>query len=188
MPGPLTKGNWSMLDLSIPYRQSGIGWCNVYLFANIFKNAKFLKFTERPEFRGCELEQVDEMLDTFAPELSIGFVAGSNPSYARLPKDYVWELVTTPEPEYESDLKIHIACYLLIVRLIDADIWHSVAVLNHGGKSHWLDPYHHEMSVLTGPDHMSKQFIDCCRVERFRMRNTDNWAVLNGEALGYKTI
>jgi hypothetical protein len=119
-------------DLAVQYRQKGIGWCTVYLMANIFRNCDFLEYLEYKEYRGCQDEQMDAMLLKYANDLSLGLVAISNPSYPRLPKEYVWKLINFDKTDGEIDTgsSIPIACYMLTVRLIDADIWHSVAVLS----------------------------------------------------------
>ena len=176
------------LNLEIQYKQPSIGYCSVYLFANIFKNPKFLEYTKYERFKGCQEAEINEMLLSIIPELAVAQVAVVNPIYPPLPIDYIYSLLSLDERDFPKDITIPIVCYLLVVRLIDADIHHHVAVLIHDGIKYYLDPYNNEMFVLTDAQHLSKQFIDCCMIERFRMRESDYWAVLNGENLGYKLI
>jgi hypothetical protein len=173
--------------MTIPYRQPGIGWCMVYLLANVFKNEKFLRWTEDPEYKACSDEHVEAMLLMRMPEFKMGLVAQSNPAYPPLPIDYVWRVLMMEEAAGELFIEIPIVAYHLTVRLIPS-MHHAVAVLKYNNELYYLDPRHDEMFVLDGPEHLAKQFIDCCSIERPYLREDSRWAILIGENLDYTTI
>jgi hypothetical protein len=171
--------------MEVRFRQKSIGWCSVYLLANIFRNSDFLSFTDNEKFKGCGEEEVNFMLEDMRTGVKTEKVAYSSQNYSPLPKDWVYNSILNHPEEEPSGIEICIIPYLLTVSLIPG-ILHHVGVLNYKGKLFYLDPYLEEMIQLTSLELFTKLFREVYVVERFILSDGSNiFAVLKGENLGY---
>jgi hypothetical protein len=175
------------LKLEVPYVQPSIGWCTVYLLANILKDKNLLRLCEDPNYKACDETRVEAMLLMSVPELKMGLVTQSNPAYPPLPKEHIWNVVMMEEAPGELFVETPIVPYHLTVRLIPS-MFHAVGILKLGNVLHYLDPRRKEMVILRDADHLMEQFMDCWVVERPYLREDKRWAILRGENLGYETI
>jgi hypothetical protein len=167
--------------VEILYRQKGIGWCSVYLLANIFRDHSFLRYTDDERFKGCGDNEVNEMID-FAG-IKITNVLYAQQHYPPLPTDYMFSVLMNDEADPDG-IEIPITPFLLTVRLIPS-IWHHVGVLRYKNQLYYLDPYKSHLIEIKTADDLASQFIDCCQVQRPYRIEDDKFCVIKGEDLGY---
>jgi hypothetical protein len=172
--------------MKLQFRQRSAGWCTVYTLANIFKDDRFLKFTEEERFKGCGKDEVDFMLNDLGYGMQLGQVMYVNQNYKALPKGYLYSCLRLLKEQVSDDIevKVPVVPYLLSVRLIPT-MWHSVAVLMIGDNMYYIDPYKEEMLHIETFEQFDILFIDCMMVERpFRIQDS-RFIILLGEELGY---
>lgn len=168
--------------MEILFRQKSMGWCTVYTLANIFRDDQWLRYTEKEKFKGCGVNEINEMLDDMGTGLRVAQVAYSNQSYRHLPKGYVYSLMKEFKEEEQRGIEIMVVPYLLAVRLITS-VYHMVAVLVYKDRMLYMDPYKEQLIEIESFEQFDCLFIDCVEVERFALG--DNFAVLRGEECGY---
>lgn len=172
-------------EMKILFRQPSMGWCSVYLLANIFRDKDFLRFTENEDFKGCGDEQVDYMLTSLKTGLKISPVLKVTQAYGYLPIDYVLDnILLYPDiPGEDINTEIPITPYLLTVSLVPG-IFHHVGILNYLGRLFYIDPYLEYIKEVKVAKDLEYCFIGCIAVDRFETE-TKQYAILLGEKCGY---
>lgn len=152
--------------------------------ANIFNTNKLDSLFCDEKYKGCTNVELDEMLELVAPELKTVNFFCSNPFFPKPTLDYVWQIINTPIAN-KRHFKIDVVVYLLSVRLIES-VWHQTAVLSVNNELFYSDPYRQSMVKLLSKEDLGNNFIDCCEITGFRLHEENTFAILNGEAIGYK--
>ena len=174
-------------EMKIQFRQPSIGWCSVYMLANLLRDEEFLKYTDDPKFKGCTDEDLNFMLDSLRTGLKLSPIAFSNQVYGYLPNDFIYNnILTYLEPPVEG-IKIQITPYILTVSLIPG-VCHHVAVLVCDRKLFYIDPYNSHIIQINSLEDFKNQFIGCYSVDRFEVKSNSKYAVLFGERMGYQFL
>lgn len=163
--------------MEVKWRQQGIGWCTVYVWANLLNECGILRYLEDESYKGCTQEKENELIEAFRDDCRIKEIAYVNPAYGMLSNDLVWSIITRPDGIQMFDEQVII--HTLSVRLIES-IWHHVAVVTYDGEVYYLDPYRENWLKIKDGEHLSDQFLDCCCVQRPVHKPTDSFASFDG--------
>lgn len=161
-----------------------MGHCVVYTLANVLNDGNILKYLDKPEYKGCNEEQANKMLEDCGCDFQIRQVAGVCTAYTFLPTSWVYDnILKFPEPVV-CDFECMVVPYLLTVSLVPG-IYHYVAALSIYNRLFYLDPYNESWFELESAKHFDSLFLGVQSVDRFVMNNgTNKYCVLSGEGLG----
>jgi len=175
-------------------RQTSIGWCSVYLIANIFRSTEYLSFLYNEKYKGCDDDKVNNILRSnyISRGLKVTTIAIASQNYGPLPKEWVYNNILLNNLNLEeqdvSDVEVPVTPFLLSVNLIPGT-FHHVGVLVSGKRLFYIDPYFEHYLELESFDDFDRLFIGVAEVQRLMLEDgTDKYVMLKGEDLGYLSL
>lgn len=169
--------------MEVRFRQTSIGWCVVYTWANLLNECGILKFCDEERFKGCGPDEEDEILQAFHPTIKMQTIAGVDQTYdLPLPLNYVWDLIQRDDELTFCENQV--IPYCLTVRLIES-MFHHVAIVKHGSGFYYCDPWRKNWMKITSLHEFSNLFKDVWTVQRPVLRNEPKFISFNADIFKY---
>jgi hypothetical protein len=161
------------------------GFCTVYALSNMFRDNHFLENFSTEEFRGCNDEQEQVMINSYDNDLSFSEVVSVRHSYdTPLPEKLVYDILLHEDPPASNCNDFDLIPYLVTVRLVaHHKFHHSVVVLNRNSQLYYIDPRNEDIIKIKGD--LFKHFIDCWCIKRPYLKSTNMFARISSKALGF---
>ena len=173
--------------MEVKYKQSSIGWCTVYTWANLLNDSEILRFLNDDCFKGCGEAEENEIISQFLPGCKIFTVAYSNQQYPPLNKDFIYSIVESNEADLDCAFENAVIIYTLSVRRIKS-VWHSVGMIKSKTGLFYVDPYRPEWIKINYSWDLYPLFIDCCQISRPYIAESDRWAVVDGNSIKHEFL
>lgn len=169
--------------MDIRFRQKGIGWCTVYMWANLLNNNEILSFCQDDRFKGCGVDEEDEILLKYSPSIKLQPIFAIDVNYEiPLPASYVWTLMQRKDEKEVFEHQCII--YTLSVRIIE-QYHHSVGIIKYNDAFWYVDPMRSRWIEVKSYEQFRGLFKDIWHVQRPIMRNEPAFALFDAETINY---